>query len=112
MENPFAYGKVARGESFADRKAEIKELMGDIASSQNVILFSPRRYGKTSLILEVLDRVREQGLLAIYLDLFKTTSEEGFIAAYAKEVAKLQTGGIRLVLQKLRGCFPGWFPRW
>ena len=52
MENPFVYGKVARGESFADRAAEIDELMADIASSQNAILFSPRRYGKTSLILE------------------------------------------------------------
>ena len=60
MENPFVYGKVARGAAFADREAEIDELMADIASSQNVIIFSPRRYGKTSLILEVLDRIREQ----------------------------------------------------
>jgi len=42
-----------------------------------------------------LDRIKEEGWLAVYLDLFKVTSEEGFIAAYAKEVAKLQSGEMR-----------------
>jgi len=46
MENPFVYGKVARGKHFADREAEIGELADDIASGQNVILFSPRRSGR------------------------------------------------------------------
>lgn len=111
MENPFVYGKVARGESFTDREAESEELMADIASGQSVIIFSPRRYGKTSLILEVLDRVREEGLLAVYLDLFKVTSEEGFIAAYAKELAKLQAGGVRSVLRSLRELLPRLVPK-
>jgi len=111
MENPFVYGKVARGAAFADREAEIDELMADIASSQNVIIFSPRRYGKTSLILEVLDRIREQGLLVLYLDLFKVTSEEGFIAAYAKEIAGLHKGGIRSVLGKVKDLLPRLVPK-
>ena len=111
MENPFVYGKVARGEAFADREAEIDELMADIASSQNVIIFSPRRYGKTSLILEVLDRIRKQGLLVLYLDLFKVTSEEGFIAAYAKEIAGLHKGGIRAVLGKVKDLLPRLIPK-
>jgi len=111
VENPFVYGKVARGESFADREAEIRELMADIASSQNVILFSPRRYGKTSLILEVLDRVKKEGLLSVYLDLFKVTSEETFIAAYAKEVARLYRGGIRSMLRKVKELLPRLVPK-
>ena len=90
MENPFVYGKIVRGKYFADRKAEIAELINDITSDQNVIVFSPRRYGKTSLILEVLDRLKVEGLLNFYLDLFKVMSQETFIAAYAKEVARLQ----------------------
>jgi len=111
MENPFVYGKVARGEFFADREAESEELMADIASGQSVIIFSPRRYGKTSLILEVLDRARGEGLLAVYLDLFKVTSEEGFIATYAKELAKLQAGGVRSVLRSLRELLPRLVPK-
>jgi len=111
MRNPFVYGKVARGEFFADREQEIAELSSDILSGQNVILFSPRRYGKTSLILEVLDRVRAQGVLAVYLDLFKVTSEEGFVSAYAKEIARLCEGGIRSALKRIRSLLPRLVPK-
>jgi len=111
VENPFVYGKVARGEAFANREAEIGELVADIASSQNVIIFSPRRYGKTSLILEVLDHVKGEGLLAVYLDLFKVTSEEAFIAAYAKEIARLYRGGIRSMLRKVKNLLPRLVPQ-
>jgi len=111
VENPFVYGKVARGASFTDREAEIEELIADIASGQNVIIFSPRRYGKTSLILEVLDRVKEEGSLTVYLDLFKVTSKEAFIAAYAKEIARLYRGGIRSMLRKVRALLPRLVPK-
>ena len=111
MENPFVYGKVVRGKYFADREAEIAELINDIASGQNVIVFSPRRYGKTSLILEVLDRVKAEGLLTFYLDLFKVTSQETFIAAYAKEVARLHGGRIQNMLKKIRDLLPRLVPK-
>jgi len=111
MENPFVYGKVVRGKYFADREAEIAELKNDIASSQNVIVFSPRRYGKTSLILEVLDRVKAEGLLTCYIDLFKVTSQETFIAAYAREVARLQGGRIQTMLKKIRDLLPRLVPK-
>lgn len=111
MENPFVYGKVARGEYFADRGREIAELSSDILSGQNVILFSPRRYGKTSLILEVLDRVRAQGVLTVYLDLFKVVSAEDFVSAYAREVARLCGGGIRTALQRIRALLPRLVPK-
>jgi len=111
MENPFVYGKVVRGRYFADREAEIAELINDIASGQNVIVFSPRRYGKTSLILEVLDRVKAEGLLTFYLDLFKVTSQETFIAAYAKEVARLHGGRIQNMLKKIRDLLPRLVPK-
>ena len=111
MENPFVYGKVVRGKYFADREAEIAELKNDIASSQNVIVFSPRRYGKTSLILEVLDRVKVDGLLTCYIDLFKVTSQETFIAAYAREVARLQGGRIQTMLKNIRDLLPRLVPK-
>jgi hypothetical protein len=111
MKNPFVYGKVARGESFADRERELAELSSDILSGQNVIVFSPRRYGKTSLILEVLDRVRAQGALTLYLDLFKVVSEDDFVASYAREVARLLEGGVRTVLNRIRSLLPRLVPK-
>ena len=111
MNNPFIYGKIARGEYFADREREIAELTSDILAGQNVILFSPRRYGKTSLIMEVLDRVRAQGTMTVYIDLFTVVSEEEFVSAYAKEVAKLCGRGPKSVLRQLRGLFPRLIPK-
>ena len=52
--NPFRFGDVATGEHFTDRKAEITELVRDLRSGQSVLVISPRRYGKTSLITAVL----------------------------------------------------------
>ena len=54
MDNPFVYGKEVSGCNFCNRKSEIKELCRDAINSQNVIIFSQRRLGKTSLIREVL----------------------------------------------------------
>jgi hypothetical protein len=55
---PFRFGDVATGEHFTNRTAELKELVGDLRSGQSVLVISPRRYGKTSLITTVLERVR------------------------------------------------------
>ncbi len=111
MTNPFVYGKVARGEYFADREREIEELTGDILSGQNVILFSPRRYGKTSLIMEVLDRARGLGALTVYLDLFAVVSEEDFVKAYAREVAKLCGKGGKTLVDRIRSLLPRLIPK-
>ena len=74
--NPFRFGDVATGEHFTDREAETKELMADLRSGQSVLIISPRRYGKTSLITSVIDRVRKQHLLVAYVDLLRTTTKE------------------------------------
>jgi uncharacterized protein len=76
--NPFRFGDVATGEHFTDREAETRELIGDLRSGQNVLVISPRRYGKTSLITAVMDRIRKQHVLVAYIDLLRTTTKERF----------------------------------
>jgi AAA+ ATPase superfamily predicted ATPase len=60
---------VATGEHFTNRTTEVRELVGDLRSGQNVLVISPRRYGKTSLITTVLQRLQKQHLLVAYDDL-------------------------------------------
>ena len=69
MKNPFVYGEEVTGEAFWNRGNEIKELTQDIKNGQNVIIFSTRRYGKTSLIKNALEKVRREGVLTVYGDL-------------------------------------------
>ena len=70
MVNPFTYGKIVSGNNFADREKETKELFEDLKSGQNILLYSPRRYGKTSLILRTLDLLKKDGALTSYIDLY------------------------------------------
>ncbi|MGB9613743.1 MAG: hypothetical protein ACPL4K_06205 [Candidatus Margulisiibacteriota bacterium] len=64
MKNPFYFGKEVTGEAFTNRKSEVKELLSDIEQGLNIIIYSPRRYGKTSLIKEVLEIAKRRGILS------------------------------------------------
>ena len=74
MRNPFRFGSVVSGDDFADRRRELAELSRELAGGQHVFLLSPRRYGKTSLTLTMLERLRGQGLLTAYVDVFRATT--------------------------------------
>ena len=52
--NPFVYGEVVPAASFVDREAELERLTGDLLAGQKVFLISPRRYGKSSLVVQAL----------------------------------------------------------
>lgn len=49
--NPFHYGTPVEGEQFAGRERELDALVSRMRNRVNVVLLSPRRYGKTSLLL-------------------------------------------------------------
>jgi AAA+ ATPase superfamily predicted ATPase len=57
-ENPFRYGQVVTGEYFTNREDEIKEISEEIVSGQNIILISPRRYGKTSVVINAVSKIK------------------------------------------------------
>ena len=48
--NPFNFGDLALDEGFTDREQELRELEADILNGQNVVVFAPRRFGKSSLV--------------------------------------------------------------
>lgn len=50
-ENPFHYGTPALGPNFVGRASELDAVMSRIRSGINVVVVSPRRYGKTSLLI-------------------------------------------------------------
>ena len=52
-DNPFRFGALALDEAFTDREREIAELRTDVLNGQDVVVFAPRRFGKSSLIWRV-----------------------------------------------------------
>jgi uncharacterized protein len=74
--NPFRYGALALDEAFTDRDAEIQELEADIRNGQDVVLFAPRRYGKSSLVWRVAQRLVKRRVLVAQVDLMTTPTKE------------------------------------
>jgi len=69
MENPFKYGGVVRGPYFADRKEDLTGLTREMENLSRVFLISPRRYGKTCLLFNLMDQLHDKGFATAYLDL-------------------------------------------
>jgi uncharacterized protein len=84
--NPFFYGRTVSGPAFIDREEETREISASLERGQSVILFSPRRYGKTSLIKQVLANLEKRGLLPFYMDLYRITSLDRFASYYSQTV--------------------------
>ncbi|HEX6457298.1 MAG TPA: ATP-binding protein [Thermoleophilaceae bacterium] len=84
--NPFQYGALALDESFTDRQDELAELSADIRNGQDVVLFAPRRYGKSSLMWRVVQRVVQRGVLVGQIDLMSTPTRERFAERLAKTI--------------------------
>ncbi len=82
--NPFTFGDLALDESFTDREAELRELTSDMRNGQNVLVYAPRRYGKSSLVLRAAQEAMRQRVLVGYCDLMKTPTKERFAAALAR----------------------------
>ena len=88
--NPFYYGgAVTKDYYFCNRVDEIKELKSDIEAGLNVLIYAPRRFGKTSFILKTLEELEENASVKyIFLDLFHISTVDEFINAYFNAIAK------------------------
>jgi len=84
--NPFRYGALAIDEAFTDRDAELRELASDMRNGQDVVVFAPRRYGKSSLVWNVAQDLRAQGVLIAHVDLMTTPTKERLAEKLAKTV--------------------------
>jgi AAA+ ATPase superfamily predicted ATPase len=109
MSNPFQYGTVVSGKDFADREKELEQLTSRLKETVRIFLVAPRRYGKTSLIGNVLAALRRQGVLTAYVDLYWAGSTTEFTELYAtaimrgsKSVAKRAAHFVREFLPRLR----------
>ena len=88
MANPFRFGQVVSGELFCDRKSEIKQITQDLSGGQSIVLFSPRRYGKTSLLKAVSKELKSKRILYGHVDFFACNSTEKVVQAVSSAAAK------------------------
>jgi AAA+ ATPase superfamily predicted ATPase len=87
-ENPFRYGIAVDDPYFIDREQEMKDYSKWLTTGQSLVIYSPRRYGKTSLILKLLKKLRKVGYYTVYIDFFKVSSRQRFAELYYTEILK------------------------
>ena len=73
--NPFRFGALAIDDAFADREAEVQELKFDLLNGQDVVVFAPRRYGKSSLVWRVMQQLSADGVLVAYVNLMSAPTK-------------------------------------
>jgi AAA+ ATPase superfamily predicted ATPase len=99
VENPFSYTGIVSGDAFCNRQTEQTELLRFIEGSQNVLLYSHRRYGKSSLIYQLISRLerRRPKIDTLYVELYGTLSERDFVAAILNSLNQVESKLERLV---------------
>ena len=102
MKKAFVYGIAVEGENFTDRVAETKRLNRDFENGQNVVLISPRRMGKTSLVRRVISQVDTNKVTVVHLDIYDCRTEYDFYNKLATAVLKQTSGKGELMLRNIK----------
>ncbi len=101
--NPFYFGGTVSDDDFCNRKQEIKELENDVNAGINILIYSPRRFGKSSLLLKLKRELEKKGYKVIFMDLFPLTDEKDFINQYFNKIINSIFNKKDRVLQSLKG---------
>jgi uncharacterized protein len=84
--NPFSFGGLARDDDFADREKEVEELTADGINGQDVVVFAPRRIGKSSLVGAAMTELVAADVLVADVDLWKIPNKEKLAEALAAAI--------------------------
>ena len=86
MENPFKFGTIVEAGYFTDMVNEVAYIEQFIKSDNHLVMISPRRFGKSSLVAKA---VKESGRKNITLNLQSVTSVSDLSAKLLREFFKV-----------------------
>ena len=87
--NPFLISGYHSEEYFCDRNKETDEIISHIKNRNNVTLISPRRTGKTGLILHAFEKLKKNKICeTLYIDIFATQNVEDFIKILSEGILR------------------------
>lgn len=112
MKSPFQYGTLVDKENFVNRVEERKQLKELLGSGINVMLISPRRWGKSSLVKVAMDELVQEnkGIRVCYIDAFSIKTEAEFYQTFAKEVIATSASTLEKRLEDIKHFLKGISP--
>lgn len=99
--NPFKFGKIVYDKHFYNREKELRKIISTLSSGNNIALYAPRRYGKSSLIAKVLNNLEKEGYVCVHFDFMSVYSQKTFIENYSRKILKSQKkSDVKTVISK------------
>lgn len=113
MENPFVFGKIITGDHFLDRDKEQERLQRNIHSGINSMLVSPRRWGKSSLVRQVAERIQHEdsSVKFCFIDMYNIRKEEDFYNQLVTAALKAGSGRWEIWMEDAKQFLKGLVPR-
>lgn len=102
MGKAFVYGMSVGGDNFTDRIEETKRIKLDFENGINVILISPRRMGKTSLIKKVISEMNTPEIKVVYMDIYDCRCEYDFYNRFAETMMKSTGNQLEQVMENIK----------
>lgn len=102
INKPFIYGVSVSGKNFTDRVKETQRLKTNFENGLNVILISPRRMGKTSLVKKVQQEVDNRLVHTVYIDIYNCRSEYDFYNKFAAELIRQTATKMEMAMENVK----------
>lgn len=112
-QSPFQFGTLATEENFIDREEDRAMLKQLLCSHINVMLISPRRWGKSSLVKKAMGELcKEQPTVRVcYIDAFSIGSEAEFYRTFASQVIACASTKMEQWIDDARKLLTGVIPQ-
>lgn len=85
MENPFKFGTVVDSPYFTDRVEELARIAEILNSRNHLVVISPRRFGKTSLVRKAVEQAGRQ---YVFVNIQQVTSVEDLASLLLKGIIR------------------------
>lgn len=102
MKKAFVYGMSVEGDNFTDRVNETKRLKMDFENGINVILVSPRRIGKSSIVRKVMNEIADPKIKTVFIDIYDCRNEYDFYNRFASELLKQTASKTEQVIENIK----------
>lgn len=87
-ENPFKFGNPVQGDYYYPRPELTSTIEQFLANHIHVVLMGPRRFGKTSFVIDLFGRLEQQNCKCLLIDIFNVTSHRDFLHQFLRAVRK------------------------
>ena len=110
--NPFIYEGYEGPDYFCDRTEETENVISNLQNGRNITLVSPRKIGKTGLILHTFNKIKQldKNAICIYTDIFHTQNQFDFVQTLGKAIVEEKLLDKKSSMTKVLRYFSQWRP--